>query len=53
MKTKSLFLLLTPLTLNCAAAFGQTVQHAFTNFAGLPGGPGSTDGKQMAAFRTK
>src|SRR5436309_2298665 len=49
MKTKYLFFLLTALTLNGTAAFGQTVQYAFTNFAGMPGGPGSDDGIGSAA----
>src|SRR2546425_1016664 len=49
MKTKCLFLSLTALTLNTPAAFGQTVQYAFTNFAGKPGGPGNADGTGSAA----
>ena len=49
MKRKYLFLLLSALTLNCAAAFGQTVQYAFTNFAGMPGASGNVDGTGSAA----
>src|SRR5438046_881419 len=45
MRTKNLFLLITVLTLNGTAAFGQMVQYAFTNFAGMPGRPGARDGK--------
>src|SRR5438552_3655106 len=53
MKTKYLLPLLTALTLNGTAAFGQTVQYAFTNFAGMPGGPGNVDGTGSAArFRS-
>src|SRR3989304_2870830 len=49
MKTKYHFFLLTALTLNGTAAFGQIVQYPFTNFAGLPGGPGNADGTGSAA----
>ncbi|PYI83086.1 MAG: hypothetical protein DME26_15755 [Verrucomicrobia bacterium] len=49
MKTKYLFLLLTALTLNGTATFAQTVQYAFTNFAGMPGEPGNVDGIGSAA----
>src|SRR2546422_598437 len=49
MKTKSLLFFLTALTLNSAQAFGQPLQYAFTNFAGMPGGPGNADGPGSAA----
>src|ERR1041384_8104362 len=49
MKRKYLFLLLSALTLNCAAAFGQTVHYAFTNFASMPGASGTW--KALAARR--
>src|SRR5437867_3462117 len=48
-ESKYLFLLFTVLTLNGTAAFGQTVQYAFTNFAGMPGEPGNADGTGSAA----
>ena len=40
--------MLTALTLNAPAAFGQTVQYAFTNFAGFAG-YGAADGMASAA----
>src|SRR5947199_21033 len=43
------FLIVTLLMLNAMAAFGQMVQYAFTNFAGMPGGPGNVDGTSSAA----
>src|SRR2546426_12783489 len=49
MKTEYLFLLLIALTLTGTAAFGQIMQYAFTNFAGMPGGWGNADGTGSAA----
>ena len=49
MKTKYLFFLLTALTLNGTAALGQTVEYAFSNFAGMLGEQGNVDGTGIAA----